>query len=107
MDMFRRRTAEDDDRYHAQRTAMICEYYGTRRVPRSLCVNNRTSAWWEKVVPTYTNVQWIKDFRMSKGSFQLLCIRLEATLGRRNTNYRECVPVPKKLLGGKTRAQPL
>ena len=78
----------------------ICEYYGTRRVPRSLWVNNRTSAWWEKVVPTYTNVQWIKDFRMSKGSFQLLCIRLEATLGRRDTNNRECVPVPKKIAGG-------
>ncbi|KAJ4935844.1 hypothetical protein JOQ06_017371 [Pogonophryne albipinna] len=97
MDMFRRRTAEDDERYHAQRTAMICEYYGTCHVPRSLWVNNRTSAWWEKVVPTYTNVHLIKDFRMSKGSFQLLCIRLEATLGRRNTNYRECVPVPKKI----------
>ncbi|XP_033976317.1 protein ANTAGONIST OF LIKE HETEROCHROMATIN PROTEIN 1-like [Trematomus bernacchii] len=95
--MLRRRTAEEDDRYHAQRTAMICEYYGTRRVLRFLWVNNRTSAWWEMVVPTYTNVQWIKDFRMSKCSFQLLCMRLEATLGRRNTNYRECVPVPKKI----------
>ena len=29
----------------------ICEYYGTRCVPRSLWVNNRTSPWWE-VVPT-------------------------------------------------------
>ncbi|KAK1904704.1 Argininosuccinate lyase [Dissostichus eleginoides] len=65
-----------------------------RRRLRSL--NKRTSAWWETVVPTYTDVQWIKDFRMSKHSFQYLCSRLEATLGRRDTNYRECVPVRKK-----------
>ncbi|KAK1888266.1 Inactive leucine-rich repeat receptor-like serine/threonine-protein kinase [Dissostichus eleginoides] len=32
MAMFDRRTAEDDERYHALRTAMICEYYGTRRI---------------------------------------------------------------------------
>ncbi|KAK1906619.1 hypothetical protein KUDE01_009015 [Dissostichus eleginoides] len=69
MAMFDRRTAEDDERYHALRTAMIFEYYGTRRIPRSLWVNNRTSAWWETVVPTYTDVQWIEDFRMSKHSF--------------------------------------
>ncbi|KAF3851985.1 hypothetical protein F7725_005340 [Dissostichus mawsoni] len=97
MAMFDRRMAEDDERYHALKTAMICEYYGTRRIPHSLWVNNRTSAWWETVVPTYTDVQWIKDFRMSKHSFQYLCSRLEATLGRRDTNYRECVPVRKKI----------
>ncbi|KAF3854156.1 hypothetical protein F7725_022211 [Dissostichus mawsoni] len=55
MAMFHRRMADDDERFHGLRTAMICEYYGTRRVPRSLWVNNRTSAWWEKVVPTYTD----------------------------------------------------
>ncbi|KAJ4942813.1 hypothetical protein JOQ06_005325 [Pogonophryne albipinna] len=31
MAMFRRRMAEDDERFHALRTAIICEYYGTRR----------------------------------------------------------------------------
>ncbi|XP_033979943.1 protein ANTAGONIST OF LIKE HETEROCHROMATIN PROTEIN 1-like [Trematomus bernacchii] len=95
--MFHRRMADDDERFHALRTAMICKYYGTRRVPRSLWVNNRTSAWWENVVPTYTDVQWIQDFRMSKHSFQYLCSRLEATLGRSDTNFRECVPVAKKI----------
>ncbi|KAJ4941579.1 hypothetical protein JOQ06_011458 [Pogonophryne albipinna] len=39
-----RSMADDDERFQALRTAMICEYYGTRRVPRSLWVNNRTSA---------------------------------------------------------------
>nr|XP_033946564.1 protein ANTAGONIST OF LIKE HETEROCHROMATIN PROTEIN 1-like [Pseudochaenichthys georgianus] len=95
--LFDRRAAEDDERYHAIRTAMICEYYGARRIPRSLWVNNRTSAWWETVVPTYTDEQWIKDFRMSKQSFQYLCSRLGATLGRSDTNFRECVPVCKKI----------
>ncbi|KAI4808253.1 hypothetical protein KUCAC02_000318 [Chaenocephalus aceratus] len=34
--LFDPRAAEDDERYHAIRTAMICEYYGARRIPRSL-----------------------------------------------------------------------
>ncbi|KAJ4941578.1 hypothetical protein JOQ06_011457 [Pogonophryne albipinna] len=29
---------------------------------------------------------------MSKHSFQYLCSRLEATFGRSDTNFRECVP---------------
>ncbi|KAG5854939.1 hypothetical protein ANANG_G00043380 [Anguilla anguilla] len=90
-----REMTETDSRHHAERTRKICEYYRIRRVSPSVWVHSRATEWWEIVVPTFTEAQWIKNFRMSKDTFLYLCRRLQPELGRHDTNYRYCVPIQK------------
>lgn len=37
--------------------------------------------------------EWLKNFRMRRGSFNLLCVTLRPWLTRQNTKYRQAVPV--------------
>ncbi|XDV26008.1 hypothetical protein PO909_029822 [Leuciscus waleckii] len=47
------------------------------RVSRSVWIHTRTTEWWDSVVPTFTEAQWIKNLRMSKDTFLYLCRRLQ------------------------------
>ncbi|XP_052407883.1 uncharacterized protein LOC127953028 [Carassius gibelio] len=84
-------------RHRAERTRLICEYYRIRRVAPSVWVHNRTTAWWDSVVSTFTEAQWIKNFRMSKDTFMYLCRRLQPQLERQDTNYRLCITIEKRI----------
>uniref|UniRef100_A0A8C1S5R1 DDE Tnp4 domain-containing protein n=1 Tax=Cyprinus carpio TaxID=7962 RepID=A0A8C1S5R1_CYPCA len=49
------------------------------------------------IVPGFTNTQWLENFRMSKETFVHLCNKLCPAMERRDTNFRVCVPLNKRV----------
>lgn len=66
------------------------------RIP-SLWTFDRTSEWWDVIVPGFTNAQWIENFRMSEETFNHLCNKLRPALELKNTNFRRCMPLKKRV----------
>ncbi|KAM9425660.1 uncharacterized protein KZ484_011775 [Pholidichthys leucotaenia] len=58
---------------------------------------NRSSHWWEDVVPSFSSQQWLQNFRMSKDSFTYLCHKLRPCMERQDTTFRLCVPLRKRV----------
>ncbi|XP_046855892.1 protein ANTAGONIST OF LIKE HETEROCHROMATIN PROTEIN 1-like [Xenia sp. Carnegie-2017] len=40
---------------------------------------------------------WLENFRMSKGTFDFICNKINDTLLREDTNFRKAIPVPKRV----------
>ncbi len=53
--------------------------------------------WWDTIVPTFSPIQFIQNFCVSRESFEYICHRLRHILERRDTNYRLCVPLRKRV----------
>lgn len=49
-----------------------------------------------KLVPGFTNEQWIQNFRMSRETFHCICHHLKPALEKMETNYHLFVPLQKK-----------
>lgn len=58
---------------------------------------DRSSEWWDNVVPTFTDRQWIENFRMSEDTFLFICNRLRSAMARHDTAFRHCVPLTKRV----------
>ncbi|XP_030219862.1 protein ANTAGONIST OF LIKE HETEROCHROMATIN PROTEIN 1 [Gadus morhua] len=67
-----------------------------RRKP-SAWAHNRSSEWWDVIVPGFTNEQWVENFRMSEETFGFLTNKLRPVLERQDTNFRGCVPLKKRV----------
>ncbi|XP_047661226.1 protein ANTAGONIST OF LIKE HETEROCHROMATIN PROTEIN 1 isoform X2 [Tachysurus fulvidraco] len=72
-------------------------YYLLRRRPPSVWVHQRANDWWTVVVPNFTDDQWSQNFRMSEETFLYLCHRLRTAMEKRDTNFRLCVPIKKRV----------
>ncbi|PWA23147.1 hypothetical protein CCH79_00001919 [Gambusia affinis] len=64
-----------------------------RRQQRTIWVQPRPSTWWETVSSSWDEVDWKKNFRMTKTSFLCLCDILRPCLTRQHTNFRSPLPV--------------
>ncbi|XP_051987732.1 uncharacterized protein LOC127647504 [Xyrauchen texanus] len=53
----------------------------------------RSGHWWDTIVPDFTPLQFMQNFRVSSESFEYNCSQVKHAIGRRNTNYRLCVPI--------------
>ncbi|KAJ8418954.1 hypothetical protein AAFF_G00004530 [Aldrovandia affinis] len=54
--------------------------------------------WWERVVmKEFQPRDWLEKFRMSKDTFFILCNKLEPRLARMNTNFRQALPLEKRV----------
>uniref|UniRef100_A0A3P9P2V7 DDE Tnp4 domain-containing protein n=1 Tax=Poecilia reticulata TaxID=8081 RepID=A0A3P9P2V7_POERE len=58
---------------------------------------NRSSHWWDVLVPGFTDSQWLQNFRMSEDTINYLCVRLCHVLERTDTTFQKCVPLKKRL----------
>lgn len=59
-----------------------------RRIHRSVWCVERSTDWWERVVlGTYTDRQWIDDFRMTKNTFFLLCRQLRPYVTKKQSKF--------------------
>lgn len=56
----------------------------------------RAQQWWDTIVPDFSPAQFIENFRVSQESFEYICCQL-STMGKRNTTYRLCVPLRKRV----------
>lgn len=64
-----------------------------RRCIREIWVYPRTKSWWPHISSTWTDHEWLLNFRMRRGTFSQLCDALRPWLTRQNTRYRKPVPV--------------
>lgn len=59
---------------------------------------NRSSYWWDHIVlKTFTPVDWMENFRVSRETFHYLCQKLGPVIQRKNTQLRNAIPVNKRL----------
>ena len=72
---------------------MIC----TRRRTAEVWVHPQAHDWWDKVVPSWNNIRFISNFRVSRRTFKYICQRLAPVLQRRDTNYCNAIPVDKRV----------
>lgn len=79
---------------------MACMFYAAMFLaiqvprPRSVWCIPRSQDWWQRIVlQTYTDEQWLKDFRMTHGTFLWLCERLRLYLQARHSRWRKPLTV--------------
>ena len=56
----------------------------------------RSSTYWEKDVALYNDHDFKENFRMSRGTFHLLCVKLKG-LSRHDNNFRLCISLEKRI----------
>ncbi|XP_028297768.1 protein ANTAGONIST OF LIKE HETEROCHROMATIN PROTEIN 1-like [Gouania willdenowi] len=66
-----------------------------KRRSRIIWAQPRPTCWWEHITDTWDDLEWQKNFRMKRKSFEDLCDILSPSLTRCHTNYR--LPVPPEL----------
>lgn len=69
----------------------------SRRRKPSVWAFNRSSEWWNIVVPGFTNAQVVQNFRMSQETLDFLCNKMRPVMERKDTSFRECVPLKKRV----------
>jgi len=58
----------------------------------------RSDQWWSEIVlRTFTERDWVENFRMSKETFTYLCQQLSSRLGRKDTHLRNAISVEKRV----------
>ena len=58
------------------------------------CLQERSSRYWEIDVANYSDQDFKENFRMSRSTFNLLCMKLKR-LTRHKNNYRPRIPLDK------------
>lgn len=65
---------------------------------RRLWVKNRSKAWWELVdSPNFPAEEFKKAFRMSRGTFDMICEELESVVTKKDTMLRTAIPVRQRV----------
>ncbi|KAH6761672.1 nuclease [Perilla frutescens var. hirtella] len=65
---------------------------------RRLWVKSRSKAWWELVdSPNYPEEDFKKAFRMSRGTFDMICEELESVVTKKDTMLRTAIPVRQRV----------
>ena len=75
---------------------VILRLVARRRSP-VVWAHPRCHYWWDTIVPDFTSVQFMQNFRVSRESFDYICSRVQHVIGRMDTNYRLCVPNQKRV----------
>ncbi|KAJ6749291.1 hypothetical protein OIU79_030231 [Salix purpurea] len=61
---------------------------------RRLWVKDRSKDWWEKCNhPDFPEEEFRKEFRMSKATFDMICVELDSVVTKKNTMLRDAIPV--------------
>ncbi|XP_009762418.1 protein ALP1-like [Nicotiana tabacum] len=65
---------------------------------RRLWVKDRSKAWWEQCnSPDFPEEEFKKAFRMSKGTFDMICDELESVVTKKDTMLRQAIPVRQRV----------
>ncbi|KAI9514549.1 hypothetical protein NQZ68_032190 [Dissostichus eleginoides] len=49
---------------------------------------NRATEWWGVIGPSFTDTQWVQNFRMSEETYIYLCNKLRPAMERQDTIFR-------------------
>ena len=65
---------------------------------RSLWAKERSTHWWDTIVNgTFSDADWLENFRMSRQTFAYLCNELRPRLSRSDTNLRKAIAVEHRV----------
>ncbi|KAG6740542.1 protein ALP1-like [Populus alba x Populus x berolinensis] len=65
---------------------------------RRLWVKDRSKDWWEKCNhPDFPEEEFRKAFRMSKATFDMICVELNSVVTKKNTMLRDAIPVRQRV----------
>lgn len=64
---------------------------------RNIWTYPHSDSWWPYICNTWTDKEWLTNFRMQRGSFNLLCDTLRPWLTRQNAQYRQAAPVKVRM----------
>ncbi|XP_006372028.1 protein ALP1-like [Populus trichocarpa] len=65
---------------------------------RRLWVKDRSKDWWEKCShPDFPEEEFRKAFRMSKATFDMICVELDSVVTKKNTMLRDAIPVRQRV----------
>ncbi|KAG5225489.1 protein ALP [Salix suchowensis] len=65
---------------------------------RRLWVKDRSKDWWEKCNhPDFPEEEFRKEFRMSKATFDMICVELDSVVTKKNTMLRDAIPVRQRV----------
>ena len=51
------------------------------------------------MLQTFTEEDWIENFRLSRATFHMLCEKVRPFLKRQNTQFRQCICVEHRTIG--------
>ena len=72
--------------------------HGVVSSARMIWAKERSSTWWEQVVNlTFTDQDWLENFRVSHSTFLYLCDELRAEVEKQNTIMRRAVSTEKRI----------
>ncbi|XP_053871665.1 uncharacterized protein LOC128830052 [Malaclemys terrapin pileata] len=67
-------------------------------VERRFWARETSTDWWDRIVlQVWDDSQWLRNFRMRKGTFRELCDLLSPALNRQNTRIRAALTVEKRV----------
>ncbi len=64
---------------------------------RNVWVRERSQDWWEHIVAGFTKEQWVRNFRMSNPTFDMLCQSLSTFLSYDDTTFRWAIPLQMRV----------
>ena len=65
---------------------------------RNVWQKERSSLWWTDIVQkTFSDRDWLENFRMRHSTFLYLCEELRPLIGREDTQMRKSVPVDQRV----------
>ncbi|KAL3593001.1 hypothetical protein D5086_011641 [Populus alba] len=71
---------------------------GQQQQHRRLWVKDRSKDWWDKCNhPDFPDEEFRKAFRMSKATFDLICMELDSAVTKKNTMLRDAIPVRQRI----------
>ncbi|CAL0320280.1 unnamed protein product [Lupinus luteus] len=66
--------------------------------PRRLWVKDRSKDWWDRCShPDFPEEEFRQWFRMSKGTFEMICEELDSAVTKKNTMLRDAIPVRQRV----------
>ena len=68
------------------------------RMPRQVWSYSRSTTWWEQVAcNTFTQRDWMENFRVSRETFLYICDQLKCIIGKHDTRFRRAISVQKRV----------
>uniref|UniRef100_A0A3P8S776 DDE Tnp4 domain-containing protein n=1 Tax=Amphiprion percula TaxID=161767 RepID=A0A3P8S776_AMPPE len=88
-------------RSHIQRRLRLRKKMFLRQIVRQRSpiawAHPQSCYWWDMIVPDFSEQQFVQNFRVSRESFQYIYDRTSEILAKKDTTYRLCVPVRKRI----------
>eukprot|EP00794_Sanderia_malayensis_P002226 gene2226-2535_t len=68
-----------------------------KTVSRSVWIRPKNSVWWDDIMEkTFSDEQWLQNFRMRRRTFDFLCKELNEYLQKQDTKFRKAITVRKR-----------